>query len=109
MLWVRLIEVGCHWFVRFLGLDIRAVAIETDVHSIDRLADILHSTFSAMNLITMLLVLQVKLARLVRSSCAMTFETVPVYHVRARFAVPPPTGGIAHVGGWGWGVQLGSG
>ncbi len=63
---VRLIEVGCHWFVQFLGLDIQAVAIETDMQSIDRLADILHSTFSALNHIY-------NVAGLASETCSMFF------------------------------------
>ncbi len=37
---VRQVEVGCYWLIQFLGLDIRAVAIEADVCTINRLADI---------------------------------------------------------------------
>ena len=37
------IEVSSHWFICFVGLDVRSVAIEADVEGILRFTDILFS------------------------------------------------------------------
>ncbi len=81
----------------------KCACVCADLHvsgaSIDSLANILHSTFSALNHIYNVAGLASETCSCrVRSSCAMTFETVRVHDVRARFAAPAPTGGLARAG-----------
>ncbi len=62
------------------------------MQSIDRLADILHSNFFALNHVYNVVSLASEACTcLVYSSCAMTSETVSLHDVRARLAAPSPT------------------